>query len=331
MREGIGLMGATAFWVDGPASGSLRSAPLPAPGAGDVLVRTLWTGISRGTESLVFRGEVPESERDRMRAPFQEGDFPGPVKYGYLNVGVVEDGPPELAGRTVFTLHPHQSRFVVAASAVTAIPDDVPPRRAVLAGAVETAVNILWDAAPLVGDRITVVGAGMIGCAVALLARGIPGADVVLVDVDPRKADACESLGVAFAPPVDAPRDRDLVIDTSGSGEGLQLAVDTAAVEGEIVEASWFGDRPITLSLGGAFHSRRLTIRSSQVGAVAPRRRANRSTGDRLALALELLRDPAFDAILTDESSWRDLPAVMAAIAAGDAPGLCHTIDWRDA
>lgn len=322
---------AAAFWVDGPSSGSLHTTELPGLRPGEVRVRTLWTGISRGTESLVFRGEVPASEWERMRAPFQEGDLPAPVKYGYLNVGAVEEGPGDLVGRLVFTLFPHQSTFIVPARAVVPVPDGVPPRRAVLAGAVETAVNILWDAAPLVGDRITVVGAGMIGCSVARVARSIPGIDVAVVDVDPRKAEVCDRLGVAFAGPADAPRDRDLVIDTSASADGLQLAIDTASVEGEIVEASWFGDRPVTVNLGGAFHSRRLTIRSSQVGAVSPRRRSGRSPGDRLALALELLRDDAFDALLTGASSWRDLPETMAAIASGAEPGLCHTIDWKGA
>ncbi|WP_127476619.1 zinc-dependent alcohol dehydrogenase [Microbacterium sulfonylureivorans] len=323
------MMG-TAYWVEAAGRGALREAPVPVPGEGEVLVRTLWTGISRGTESIVLRGEVPLGEAERMRAPFQEGDFPAPVKYGYLNVGVVEQGPTGLVGQTVFTLFPHQSAFVVPSSAVAVVPGGVPARRAVLAGAVETAVNILWDASPLVGDRITVVGAGMIGCAVARLARGIPGVEVVVVDVDRAKADVCERLGVAYAHPDDAPRDRDIVIDTSASGDGLQVAIDSAATEGEIVEASWFGDRAATVRLGGAFHSRRLTIRSSQVGTVAPRRRGSRSTGDRLALALELLQDPAFDHLLTGDTSWRELPDVMAGIAAGTSPGLCHTIDWRD-
>jgi threonine dehydrogenase-like Zn-dependent dehydrogenase len=322
---------ATAFWVDAPGRGALREEEVAGPGAGEVLVRTLYTGISRGTESLVFRGEVPVSERDRMRAPFQSGAFPAPVKYGYLNVGVVERGPAELEGRTVFTLFPHQSQFVVTAAAVTVVPDRVPARRAVLAGAVETAVNVLWDAAPLVGDRISVIGGGMIGACVARLACGIPGVDVVVVDVDRSKAALCGILGVGYAHPEDAPGDRDLVIETSGSGEGLQLAVEAAAFEGEIIEASWFGDRRVSLQLGGAFHSQRLTIRSSQVGTIAPRRRGTRTTGDRLALALDLLTDPLFDALLTGSSPWRDLPLVMSAITDGSSPGLCHTIDWRDA
>ena len=322
---------ATAFWIEESGRGSLRTQVVAEPGADEVLVRTLHTGISRGTESLVFRGEVPAGERERMRAPFQDGTIPGPVTYGYLNVGVVEMGPAELEGRTVFTLFPHQSRFVVPASAVTPIPDAVPARRAVLAGAVETAVNVLWDAAPLLGDRVSVIGAGMIGASVALLLSGIPGIDVVVVDQDRAKAGLCASLGVRFAHPEEAPTGRDLVIETSGSGEGLRLALESAAFEGEIVVASWFGDRSVSLPLGAAFHSQRLTIRSSQVGAVSPRRRGSRTSADRLSLALGMLTDPRFDALLTGSSPWRELPEVMAQIASGTAQGLCHAIDWRDA
>ena len=325
MREAV------AFWIDQPGVGALRRQPIARPGDREVLVRTSCTAISRGTETSVFLGRVPTSERERMRAPFQEGDFPGPVKYGYLNVGVVEEGPEALRGRTVFTLFPHQSAFVVPADAVIAVPRGVPARRAVLAGAVETAVNVLWDAAPLIGDRVTIVGAGMIGCSVARLIRGIPGLDVVLVDVDTSRREVADRLGVRFAEPGDAPGDRDLVINTSGSGAGLQLALETVVTDGEVIEASWYGDRPVMLPLGADFHSRRLTIRSSQVGAVARRRRGTRTTRDRLTLALDLLHDPAFDTLLTGDSHWSDLPTVMAGLATGPSAELCHTIDWKDA
>lgn len=328
---GIPLLEAVAFWIDRPGVGVMRRASIGPVGEGDVLVRTSRTGISRGTETSVFLGRVPTSEHERMRAPFQEGGFPGPVKYGYLNVGVVEQGPDELQGCTVFTLFPHQSRFAVPAEAVIPVPRGVPARRAVLAGAVETAVNVLWDAAPLIGDRVTIVGAGMIGCSIARLARGIPGLDVVLVDVDPSRRSVADRLGVRFAEPGDAPGDRDLVINTSGSEAGLQLALATVVTDGEVIEASWYGDRPVTLALGADFHSRRLSIRSSQVGAVARRRRGTRTTRDRLTLALDLLRDPAFDALLTGDSPWTDLPAVMEGLATGQGAELCHTIDWTDA
>jgi Zn-dependent alcohol dehydrogenase len=321
---------ATAFWIDAPGVGVLRSHDLPRRGVGEVFVRTLHTGVSRGTETTVFLGKVPTGEHERMRSPFQEGDFPGPVKYGYLNVGVVEEGPSALRGQTVFTLYPHQSAFLVPSDAVVPVPEGVPARRAVLAGAVETAVNVLWDAAPLVGDRVAVIGAGMIGCSVARLLRRLPGVEVTLIDKDPRRQAIAARLEVDFATPSTSPHDRDIVINTSGSADGLQLALETVVTEGDVIEASWYGDRPATLMLGADFHSRRLTIRSSQVGAVSPRRRATRTTRDRLQLALALLRDPVFDALLTSRSSWRNLPDVMTSLASGPSTDLCHTIDWED-
>src|SRR5690348_9622239 len=216
---------AEAFWLREPGYGEIRPVGLPEPGPGDVVVRSLRSGISRGTETLVFRGAVPSDERARMRAPFQEGDFPGPVKYGYLNVGTVEEGPAELRGRTVFCLYPHQTAYVVPAGAVSVVPEDVPPARAVLAGTVETAVNALWDAAPAVGDRVAVVGAGMVGCCVARLLARMPAVRVALVDVDPARAEAAAALGVRFAHPDEAAGDRDLVVHTSATATGLQRSL----------------------------------------------------------------------------------------------------------
>jgi threonine dehydrogenase-like Zn-dependent dehydrogenase len=321
---------ACAFWLSAPGRGELRPVPLPEPGSDEVLVRTLYSGVSRGTETLVFRGGVPESQYGAMRAPFQEGEFPAPVKYGYLNVGVVEEGPPALLGRTVFCLAPHQTHYVVPAHAVTPVPDAVPAARAVLAGTVETAVNALWDAPPLVGDRMTVVGAGMVGCCVARLLAGIPGGDVELVDVRPDRAAVAARLGARFVAPADAAGGRDLVVHTSATSEGLQLSLDLLRAEGSVLELSWYGDREVTLALGGAFHSQRLGLRAGQVGRVSPARSGSRTARDRLALALDLLRDPAFDALLTGASAFEELPEVMAAIADGRLPALCHTIDYDE-
>lgn len=319
---------ARAFWIRSPGEGEIRSSTLPALGPDEVLVRARYSGVSRGTETLVFQGGVPESQYAAMRAPHQEGDFPGPVKYGYLSVGVVEEGSPSLAGRTVFCLYPHQTGYVVPARAVVPVPDGVPPTRAVLAGTVETAVNALWDAAPLVGDRITVVGAGMVGCCVAALLARFPGVRVQLVDADPGRVDVAAALGVEFALPADAAPGRDLVVHASASSAGLQRSLDLLAPEGMVLELSWYGDRPVNLSLGGSFHSGRLAIRSSQVGMVSPARRASRSYADRLTLALELLRDPAFDALITGESRFEELPDVLGRLAAGTLPALCHLITY---
>jgi threonine dehydrogenase-like Zn-dependent dehydrogenase len=321
---------AHAFWLRAPGCGEIRPVSLPEPGRDDVVVRTLRSGVSRGTETLVFRGGVPPDQYAAMRAPFQEGDFPGPVKYGYLNVGAVEQGPRALRGRTVFCLYPHQTAYVVPAQAVTVVPESVPPARAVLAGTVETAVNALWDAAPLIGDRVAVVGAGMVGCCVARLLGRYPGADVTLVDVDAGRAGIADALGVGFALPDDASGGRDLVVHTSATSAGLQRSLELLAPEGAVVDLSWYGDTEVRLSLGGAFHVGRLAIRSSQVGTVSPARATRRTTGDRLALALDLLRDPAFDALVTGESPFEELPDVMARLAAGSLPALCHTITYGE-
>lgn len=317
---------ARAFWLGSPGHGELRDVELPEPGDGEVLVRALYSGVSRGTETLVFRGGVPESQHAAMRAPFQEGDFPAPVKYGYLSVGRVEHGPAGLVGRTVFCLYPHQSRYVVPAGAVTVVPDAVPAARAVLAGTVETAVNALWDAGPLVGDRIAVVGGGMVGCSVAALLARFPGVRVQLVDADAARAATARALGVDFALPQDALGECDLVVHASATGQGLVRSLDLLAPEGTLVELSWYGDRSVTLPLGEAFHSRRLTLRSSQVGTVSPRARAGRTYADRLALALDLLTDPVFDALITGESAFEDLPDVLPRLAGRGYKGLCHRV-----
>ncbi|MPZ95329.1 MAG: dehydrogenase [Propionibacteriales bacterium] len=318
---------ALAFWVREPGVGEILPVPLRPPGADEVVVRTLRSAVSRGTETLVFDGRVPVSQYDTMRAPFQDGAFPGPVKYGYLNVGVVQSGPPRLLGRTVFCLHPHQTAYVVPAAAVTVVPQEVPAARAVLTGVVETAVNALWDAAPLLGDRVAVVGAGMVGCCLARLLSRFPVA-VTLVDVDPLRADVAAALGVDFALPEQASGRRDLVFHTSATSAGLQLSLDLLAAEGTVIELSWYGDGVTTLSLGGNFHSGRLSVRASQVGTVAPSRSGRRTNADRLVLALDLLRDTAFDALLTGESPFEDLPRVMPRLARGELPALCHTLTY---
>ncbi|GAA4237320.1 zinc-binding alcohol dehydrogenase [Actinomadura meridiana] len=319
---------ARAFWIRSPGEGEIRDEVLPEPGPGEVLVRTLRTGVSRGTEAIVFRGGVPPTQHAIMRAPFQDGTFPGPVKYGYLNVGVVEHGPSGLLGRPVFCLYPHQTRYVVPASAVSPVPGGVPPERAVLAGTVETAVNALWDAAPLVGDRIAIVGAGMVGCAVAGVVAGFPGCRVQLVDTDPSRAGVARAFGIEFALPEEAEGGCDLVVHASATEAGLTRSLELLAPDGEVVELSWYGDRRVAVPLGEFFHSRRLTVRGSQVGAVPPARRSRRNFADRLALALRLLADPAFDVLITGESGFADLPRIMPRLASGELPALCHRITY---
>ena len=320
---------AHAYWVTAPGEGALRKEPLSRPGRGQVLVRTLYSGISRGSEALVFRGEVPVSEYQRMRAPFQMGEFPAPVKYGYINVGVVEEGPATLVGRTVFCLYPHQTRYVVPAEAVHPLPDSVPPGRAILAANLETAVNGLWDSGARIGDRITVIGAGTLGCLVAWLAGRIPGCAVELVDLNPDRAEVAAALGVGFAAPQQARAEADCVIHTSGSAAGLQLALELGAFEAAVTELSWFGDSRVPLSLGAAFHARRLTIRSSQVSAVATTQRARWNAQRRMQLVMELLADDTLEILITGESAFADLPVLMPRLATRPGRTLCHRIVYE--
>jgi NADPH:quinone reductase-like Zn-dependent oxidoreductase len=317
-----------AFWVTAPGKAELRQVAIATPRAGEVLVRALCSGISRGSESLVFAGHVPESQYQAMRCPFQDGDFPAPVKYGYASVGVVEHGPAALRGRRVFCLHPHQDRYVVPEAAVLPVPDAVPQARAVLAANMETALNGLWDGAPLLGDRIAVVGAGTVGALMAALAARLPGARVELVDIDANRAALAAALGCGFALPEAARGEADLVIHASGSAAGLATALRLAGFEAMVLEMSWYGDVAVAVPLGEAFHAKRLRLVSSQVGAVAPVRRARRSHRERLALALDLLTDPVFDRLLTGASAFADLPVTMARLATAPAGVLCHVVRY---
>ncbi len=314
--------------MEEPSRGAVRTMALAAPKPGEVLVETVFTGISRGTESIVFHGRVPASQYQTMRSPFQEGDFPGPVKYGYSAVGRIIEGPTEMAGRTVFVLHPHQTRFVVPAAAAIPLPEGLAPERAILAANMETALNGLWDAEILSGDRVCVIGAGVIGLLVARLASRIPGVSLVVHDTDDNKAEVTADLGLAFTTKVEDLSPFNVVIHASGNPRGLLTALKIAGFEALILEMSWFGDREVTLPLGEAFHSRRLVLRSSQVGAVAPSRRGRHTRRSRLELALHLLCDDALDRLISGESPFETLPEVMNNLSSGALPALCHRIRY---
>lgn len=320
---------AHAFWITQPGQGEILEQQISDPGPGEAQIRTLYSAVSRGTESLVFLGRVPQSEFARMRAPFQEGEFPTPVKYGYISVGVVEAGPADWHGREVFCLFPHQTRYNVPLVAAHPIPRGVPAQRAVLAANLETAVNALWDAGLRRGSRLAVIGAGTLGCLCAWLARRHYDADVELIDIDPARASVAESLGVAFALPADARSDVPLILHTSTTQAGLLTAIELAGFEALILELSWFGDAQLRLPLGGAFHSRRLTLKASQVGHVAPAMRGHATRHSRLRTALRLLTDPILDVLIDSESTFDELPNVLAELASGQRRAICHRINYE--
>ncbi len=324
-------MSAVSVWYQAQGEVVLRSAPLPEPGPGMACVRSLYSGISRGTERLVLSGLVPQAEADRMRAPLQEGDFPFPVKYGYCAVGVVEAGPPAWLGRTVFCLHPHQDRFLAPLAMLALVPDGVPPRRATLAANMETALNAIWDSGAGPGDRIAVIGGGVVGLLVASLSSRLPGAAVTLVDVNATRATLAAALGAAFALPAQAPQDCDVVFHASASEAGLATAIGCAGMEANVVEMSWYGDRAVRVPLGGAFHSRRLRLIASQVGQVAVSRRPRWSYARRLAAALDLLRSDALDTLVAESIDLADVPKLLPALLQGPPLGLAPVIRYPGA
>jgi hypothetical protein len=313
-----------ALWCISPGKVEIRPA---AMGQG-IALRALYSGISRGTERLVAGGMVPVSEYDRMRGPHMEGDFPFPVKYGYCNVAQVQDGPD--AGRAAFSLFAHQTRFCLPAGQFTLLPDSLPPARAVLAANMETALNILWDSGAGAGDRIAVIGAGVVGALAAYLAARLPGAEVTLIDVQPARADLAQALGVGFATPDHAPQDCDVVIHASANPKGLAQALELAGQNATIVEASWYGTKDVPLPLGGAFHSKRLRIVGSQVGHLPPARLPRWDYARRMAKAIDLLADARLDALISGESDFASLPDDYGRIL-DDPATLCHRVRYQAA
>lgn len=316
-----------SFWIEGCARGALRTSDLPRPSEGQVVVETLYSAISRGTEGLVFTGRVPQSVATDMRAPHQEGDFPWPVKYGYANVGRVIEGNSHLVGRSVFCLYPHQDWYVVDADRVVLLPEGLPPARAVLAANMETALNAVWDAELKACDRVTIVGGGVVGCLVAFLAARHPGTHVEVIDVDPSRGEVAREIGVEFALPEDGREEADVVFHASGRPEGLRTALRLAGAEANVVELSWYGTTEVCLPLGESFHPGRQRIIGSQVGSLPASQKARWSFHRRLAMALELCRSPELDVLISGESAFSDLPTKMKSLLEGG--GLCHRIRYQ--
>jgi NADPH:quinone reductase-like Zn-dependent oxidoreductase len=317
-----------ALWYVGAGCAELRPESVAEPSPAEVRVRALFGAISRGTERLVFNGRVPASQYQRMRAPHMAGAFPYPAKYGYATVGRVEQGPPELQGRIVFALHPHQSVFTVAADSVVPVPEQVPAARAVLAANMETALNAVWDGAPGPADRIAVVGGGVVGLLVARLCARLPGSEVTVVDVAASRGGVARALGAGFAAPAAAAPECDLVFHASGTGAGLATALRIAGEEATVVELSWYGAAEVAVPLGEAFHSRRLRLIASQVGQVAPSHRARWSRARRLAAALALLADPVLDGLLAPAVPFEDLPKRLPEILDAQADARCPLIRY---
>ncbi|MFK7943291.1 MAG: zinc-binding alcohol dehydrogenase [Paracoccaceae bacterium] len=317
---------AHALVYSGPETVTIQEVALAQPSDNEVIVRTRFSGLSRGTERLIFEGRVPRAEWTRMRAPLQIGDFPFPVRYGYAAVGEVEAGPADLVGRNVFCLHPHQTTFTAPVAMALPLPDGTSPEIAVLGANMETALNAIWDAGDCTGQQVLIVGGGLVGCLIAfLLAQS--GASVTVTDLVPQTGEMVHHFGVGFVSPRDVPPETfDVTFHTSASAAGLQTALNALAFEGRVIELSWYGSKPVEISLGTGFHANRLQIISSQVGHVSPARRKTTTHRDRLTEALACLSDPRLEVLITEEVAFRDLPDEMPRLLGPDAAGIATRI-----
>ncbi len=314
-------MDTLALWCIGDSKAELRQASV---GEG-VLVENVYSGISRGTERLVFEGQIPKSEFERMRCFGQQGDFSFPVKFGYCSVVRVLEG--ELAGKHAFTLYPHQQKFRTATEKLHLLPEGLPAERAVLAANMETALNVAWDSEASAGDRVVVIGAGVLGLLVGYLLNKMPATDVTVIDKNKNRAALAKKLQLKFAEPENSPNDCDLVINTSASSEGLGQAIEIAGNQAKIIEASWHGTKEVSLQLGEAFHSRRLSLISSQVGQIPESKRARWDYRRRMSVALGLLEDPLLDVLISGESEFENLAHQYSEIL-HNPETLCHRVRY---
>lgn len=317
-----------SLWYVAPERAEIRSEPMAPITNEGVCVRALFGALSRGTESLVYRGLVPESEYSRMIAPWMGGAFPFPVQYGYSNVGIVEAGPSDWIGKYVFALQPHKTIYQTVTQDIVPLPSGVSAERAVLAANMETALNAIWDATPGPGDRITVIGGGVVGCLVAYLCGHLPSAEVTLVDINPKRAAIANTLGVHFSLPEKAPSDCDVVFHCSASVTGLATAIGAAGNEATVLELSWYGANLVQAPLGGAFHSRQIRLQSSQVGHVSSSHRPRWTHRRRLQAALKMLTDKRLDALLETAVDFIDLPDRLPDLLGAQSDALCCLIRY---
>ena len=327
--NGTSLIKAQALWYISPKKAELRQETLQDLNPNECRVRIVYSGISRGTESLVFHGQIPHSEWQRMQCPFQVGEFSFPLKYGYCAVGVVEQGSTDMIGKTVFSLFPHQTIANIPVSALTVLPDNLPPERAILLANMETALNAVWDASPSVSDRIVVVGAGVVGVLVAYLCTQIAGTDVTLVDVDASRQSLATSLGVKFTLPNQAPQNCDVVIHASGNSVGLRTALSCSGNEATVLELSWYGTKNVSLPLGEAFHAKRLKLISSQVGQIPASHRARWDFKRRINAAMNLLNDERLDALISHPIPFEDLATQLPNIFSATSNALAPLVKYR--
>jgi 2-desacetyl-2-hydroxyethyl bacteriochlorophyllide A dehydrogenase len=323
---------ARALWFTAPRRVETKEVEVRPPAAGEVLVRTRWSGISGGTELLAYRGEVDPDEQLDETIGALGGTFRYPFSYGYSCVGTVErssaEGIPE--GDPCFAFHPHQDLFTARAAEVVAI-EGIDPRSATLFPLVETALQVALDAGPRIGEVVVLLGLGPVGALIgAVLDRA--GAEVIGVDPRADRRESTAAFGIRSIDPADvdgavrAATDRagaPLLIDATGDPSALGPALSLLRHEGQALVCSWYGTREVSLPLGRAFHRRRLTIRSTQVSSIPSRLAPRWDVARRRRAAVALLRDLPVKVLASHNVPFERAAQAYAALDRGDE-GLMH-------
>jgi 2-desacetyl-2-hydroxyethyl bacteriochlorophyllide A dehydrogenase len=323
------------LWWTALRTGELRAEPLPPPGPEDVVVQAIASGISAGTELLVYRGQVPPELP--LDLPTLAGSFRYPIKYGYASVGrvaaagaAVRDRAP---GDLVFALHPHQSTYVLPAARTVLLPPNLPPEHGVFLANLETAVNVALDAAPRLGETVLLSGLGVVGLLVLQTLRRTGVAEIIAVDPLPRRRALAARLGASLtlAPDADvaaqarartAGRGVDLAVEVSGAPAALGPAIEAVADEGTVVVASWYGTKSVPLHLGSHFHRGRVRLRSSQVGHLDPALAPRWDHARRQAVALRLLAELPLGDLISHRIPFAQAPEAFALLDERPADAL---------
>lgn len=323
-------LSAESFWIRKKNNSFIKKHSISIPQNNEVLVKTIYSGISYGTEKIVYSGNVPKSQRSLMRCPYQEGEFGSNVKYGYMNVGKVMNGPSKLVNRYVYTLYPHQTQYVLPLEELTFIPKLIPIKRCLLTANMETAINAMWDTLPTCGDKILIIGAGIVGFLMAYILMTIIGIEILLIDTDKEKSKIAKIFGIKFSCSIPKSYNANIIYECSGNPSVIDILSSHVNDETVICIMSWYGNSVSNINFGNEFFSKRTKILFSQVAKVSHNRDKYWNNKKRKDLAISLLNDDKLDNLIEkDMISFHDLPEFFSNTARHNK-FFCKVIDYGE-
>ncbi len=322
-------METTALWHLSESSTILKTTNIRNDHPTSCLIKSLYSLVSTGTERLVAQGKVPGNLQEAMKVPYMEGSFGFPLTYGYSLVGEIIEGPEHLISKNVHIMHPHQSMLYADEAHVALIPEDIPSKRAVLISNLETAINAVWDSEVTLGENVFVAGFGTIGSLLCQVLRKFPAIDLHVLEPNQARCEKARSWGFNAVQAITLPEPPfDVAFNTSCHENGLQVCIDSVGYEGKVVELSWYGTQSVNINLGKSFHHFRKQIISSQVSQIPGHKLSRWDYRRRKALAFDLLKDPFFDELLTDEISFEDAPVFFQNLRNGTIDSVGTTIKY---